>query len=66
MRSEQRHGLEEDEVEAYNRNAELLGHMWDFITTQAEMQLKIQKERKKIDKVVVSLYITSWQSTAWA
>lgn len=52
MRNEQKHGLEEDEVEAYNRLSELLGHMWGFITIQAEMQLKMQKERKKSDKVV--------------
>ncbi|VDK48217.1 unnamed protein product [Anisakis simplex] len=52
MRNEQRHGLEEDEVEAYNKLLELLGHMWGFITVQAEMQLKIQKEKKKSDKVV--------------
>lgn len=43
MRNEQKHGLEEDEVQAYNKLLELLGHMWDFITIQAEMQLKIQK-----------------------
>lgn len=52
MRSEKRHALEEVEVEDYNKLAELLGHMWGFITTQAELQLKLQKERKKIDKVV--------------
>ncbi|KAI1731646.1 regulator of G protein signaling domain-containing protein [Ditylenchus destructor] len=52
MRSEQRHGLEEDEIESYNKLAEFLGHIWGFITTQAEMQLKMQKERKKVDKVV--------------
>uniref|UniRef100_A0A9J2P4E1 RGS domain-containing protein n=1 Tax=Ascaris lumbricoides TaxID=6252 RepID=A0A9J2P4E1_ASCLU len=52
MRNEQRHGLEEDEVEAYNKLLELLGHMWGFITVQAEMQLKMQKEKKKSDKVV--------------
>lgn len=52
MRNELKHGLEEDEVEAYNKLVELLGHMWGFITVQAEMQLKIQKERKKSEKVV--------------
>ncbi|WKX91582.1 hypothetical protein Q1695_009982 [Nippostrongylus brasiliensis] len=51
LRNEQKHGLEEDEAEAYNRFAELLGHMWGFITQQAEMQLKQQKEKKKADKV---------------
>jgi len=39
-------------VKLFLRLAELLGHMWSFITTQAEMQLKIQKERRKVDKVV--------------
>lgn len=48
MRNEQKHGLEEDEVEAYNKRVaraniflilicrlvELLGHVWSFITTQ--------------------------------
>ncbi|KAI6178249.1 Regulator of G-protein signaling 7 [Aphelenchoides besseyi] len=52
MRNEQKHGLDEDEVAAYNKLVELLGHMWSFITTQSEMQLKIQKERKKSEKVV--------------
>lgn len=33
------------------RLAELLAHMWGFITQQAEMQLKQQKEKKKADKV---------------
>lgn len=52
MRNEQRHGLEEDEAEAYNKLVELLGHMWGFITIQAELQLKMQKEKKKSEKVV--------------
>uniref|UniRef100_A0A0K0FY43 G protein signaling regulator EAT-16 (projected from Caenorhabditis elegans ortholog eat-16) n=1 Tax=Strongyloides venezuelensis TaxID=75913 RepID=A0A0K0FY43_STRVS len=52
LRNEQKHGLEEDEVEAYNKLVELLGHMWNFIQIQAEMQLKLQKEKKKQDKVV--------------
>lgn len=47
LRNEQKHGLEEDEVEAYNKLVELLGHMWNFIQIQAEMQLKLQKEKKK-------------------
>jgi hypothetical protein len=52
MRNEQKHGLEEGEVASYNKLVELLGHMWPFITIQAEMQLKMQKERKKVDKIV--------------
>ncbi|KAL3102132.1 hypothetical protein niasHS_003541 [Heterodera schachtii] len=52
MRSEQKHGLEQEEIDAYNKLVELLGHMWGFITAQAELQLKTQKERRKADKVV--------------
>jgi regulator of G-protein signaling len=52
MRNEERHGLEAHEVEAYNKLMELLGHMWDFISVQAEMQLKMHKEKRKSEKVV--------------
>ncbi|PAV85653.1 hypothetical protein WR25_08259 [Diploscapter pachys] len=52
LRNEEKHGLEPEEVEHFNRLAELLAHMWQFITQQAEMQLKYQKEKKKQDKVV--------------
>jgi hypothetical protein len=52
LRNDQKHGLEEDEVEAYNKLLELLGHIWGFIGVQAEMQLKIHKERKKGERVV--------------
>lgn len=39
--------------ELYNKLMELLGHVWDFITVQAEMQLKLHKEKKKSDRVVL-------------
>lgn len=52
MRNEQKHGLEQEEIDFYNKLVELLGHMWAFITVQAELQLKAQKERKKAEKVV--------------
>lgn len=52
MRNEQKHGLDENEVASYNKLVELLGHLWGFITVQAEMQLKMMKERKKVDKIV--------------
>ena len=51
--NEQRHGLEEYEVDAYNRQYELWAHMWDYIQIQAEMQLKLHKERRKADKAVL-------------
>ncbi|CAB3408546.1 unnamed protein product [Caenorhabditis bovis] len=52
LRNEQKHGLEEDEVESFNRLADVLAHMWTFIVQQSEMQLKQQKEKKKVEKVV--------------
>uniref|UniRef100_A0A5S6QFE5 Regulator of G-protein signaling 7 n=1 Tax=Trichuris muris TaxID=70415 RepID=A0A5S6QFE5_TRIMR len=52
LRNEEKHGLVEHEAESYQRLRELLGHMWDFIQSQAEMQLKMFKEKKKADKVV--------------
>ena len=52
MRNEQKHGLDEEEADAYNRFFELLSHMWTFISAQAELQLKALKERKKVEKVV--------------
>lgn len=52
LRNEQKHGLEEDEVESFNRLADVLAHMWAFIVQQSELQLKQQKEKKKVDKVV--------------
>ncbi len=39
--------------DAYNKLRELLSHMWDFITVEAEMQLKLFKEKKKSEKVVL-------------
>ncbi|CAI5438280.1 unnamed protein product [Caenorhabditis angaria] len=52
LRNEQKHGLEEDEVESFNRLADVLAHMWTFIVQQSELQLKQQKEKKKVEKVV--------------
>ncbi|CAK5012216.1 unnamed protein product [Meloidogyne enterolobii] len=52
LRNELKHGLDEEEADAYNRSFELLSHMWTFISAQAELQLKALKERKKAEKVV--------------
>ncbi|VDP11487.1 unnamed protein product [Soboliphyme baturini] len=53
LRSEEKHGLVDYEAESYQKLKQLLGHMWDFIETQAEMQFKIFKEKKKVEKVVL-------------
>ncbi|KAK0425067.1 hypothetical protein QR680_009012 [Steinernema hermaphroditum] len=52
LRNDRKHGFDEDEVEEYNRLAELLGHMWPFVKAQADLQHKSHKEKKKIDKAV--------------
>lgn len=39
-------------MEAYNKLKKALQHKWDFITMQAEEQVKLAKERKKGDKIV--------------
>ncbi|XP_071548464.1 uncharacterized protein [Panulirus ornatus] len=51
-RNKQKHGLEDYELEAYNRLKKALSHKWDFITMQAEEQVKLAKDRKKGDKIV--------------
>ncbi|GLV35945.1 uncharacterized protein CBL_09837 [Carabus blaptoides fortunei] len=52
LRNKQRHGLEEYELEALNNLRKNLQNKWDFITLQAEEQVKLAKERKKGDKIV--------------
>ncbi|XP_042240174.1 uncharacterized protein LOC121878193 isoform X3 [Homarus americanus] len=51
-RNKQKHGLEDYELEAYNKLKKALSHKWDFITMQAEEQVKLAKDRKKGDKIV--------------
>lgn len=52
MRNKQKHGLEDYELEALNSLHKNLKGKWEFITMQAEEQIRLAKERKKGDKVV--------------
>ncbi|RVE47974.1 hypothetical protein evm_007382 [Chilo suppressalis] len=52
LRNKQRHGLEEYEQEALTNLKKNLAAKWDFITMQAEEQVRLAKERKKGDKIV--------------
>lgn len=52
LRNKQRHGLEEYELEALANLKKNLAAKWDFITMQAEEQVRLAKERKKGDKIV--------------
>ncbi|CAO1386043.1 unnamed protein product [Diamesa serratosioi] len=52
LRNKQRHGLEEYETEALASLHKNLKAKWDFITMQAEEQIKLAKDRKKGDKIV--------------
>lgn len=52
LRNKQRHGLEDYEVDALASLHKNLKAKWDFITMQAEEQVKLSKDRKKGDKIV--------------
>eukprot|EP00096_Caligus_rogercresseyi_P002566 TRINITY_DN1474_c0_g1_i3.p1 TRINITY_DN1474_c0_g1~~TRINITY_DN1474_c0_g1_i3.p1 ORF type:complete len:505 (+),score=78.01 TRINITY_DN1474_c0_g1_i3:338-1852(+) len=51
-RNRQKHSLEDYEVEAYNNLKKILSSRWEFVTMQADEQLKIAKDRKKGDKII--------------
>ncbi|XP_046398167.1 uncharacterized protein LOC124164972 [Ischnura elegans] len=52
LRNKQKHGLEDYEVEALGTLKQNLQHKWDFVTMQAEEQVRLAKERKKGEKLV--------------
>lgn len=52
LRNKQRHGLEEHETETLANLHKNLKGKWDFITMQAEEQVKVAKDRKKNEKNV--------------
>lgn len=52
LRNKQRHGLEEYESEALSSLHKNLKGKWEFITMQADEQVRLAKERKKGDKIV--------------
>ncbi|XP_029657068.2 regulator of G-protein signaling 7 [Octopus sinensis] len=52
MRNKQKHGLEDYEQAALNRLKTMYSDKWNMINTQAENQVQIAKEKKKIDKMI--------------
>lgn len=52
LRNKQRHGLEDYELETLASLRKNLANKWDFITMQAEEQVKLAKVLKKGDKIV--------------
>ncbi|XP_054727371.1 uncharacterized protein LOC129237029 isoform X1 [Anastrepha obliqua] len=52
LRNKQRHALEDYEAEALASLHKSLKGKWDFISMQAEEQVRLAKERKKGDKIV--------------
>lgn len=52
LRNKQRHGLEDYELDAMSSLHKNLKAKWDFITMQAEEQVRLSKDRKKGDKIV--------------
>lgn len=52
LRNKQKHGLDDYELEALGQLKKNLNQKWDFISMQADEQVRISKERKKVDKLV--------------
>ncbi|KAL1450837.1 hypothetical protein WDU94_003152 [Cyamophila willieti] len=52
LRNKQRHGLEDYELESLNNLKRNLANKWDLISMQAEEQVRLSKDRKKVDKIV--------------
>ncbi|XP_035704425.1 regulator of G-protein signaling 7 isoform X2 [Folsomia candida] len=53
LRNKQKHALDDYELDAYNDLRRCLGHKWDFVSMQADEQVRLSKDRKKQDKVVL-------------
>ncbi|XP_006813443.1 regulator of G-protein signaling 9-like [Saccoglossus kowalevskii] len=53
MRNKQRHGLDDYETNAFTKLQRMLCHKWEFVYMQAEEQIRIAKQRKKSDKIVL-------------
>ncbi|XP_073981636.1 regulator of G-protein signaling 7-like isoform X2 [Rhodnius prolixus] len=52
LRNKQRHALEDYEIDALNSLKRNLQNKWEIVMMQAEEQVKVGKERKKMDKLV--------------
>ncbi|KAK9513062.1 hypothetical protein O3M35_001338 [Rhynocoris fuscipes] len=52
LRNKQRHALEDYEMDALNSLKRNLQNKWELVMMQAEEQVKVGKERKKMDKLV--------------
>ncbi|KAK6169189.1 hypothetical protein SNE40_020287 [Patella caerulea] len=53
MRNKQKHGLEDFEQTALTKLQKMLCDKWGFICTQAEDQVRLAKERKRTDKLIL-------------
>lgn len=58
-RNKQKHGLEDYELEAYNKLKKALAHKWDFITMQAEEQVRQILKQSSVSMYVKSISIRS-------
>ncbi|VDN09031.1 unnamed protein product [Dibothriocephalus latus] len=57
LRKRQKYGLEEYEQSALHRLQNMLGHKWEFICIQAANQVRLYKERRKSDKIVLEAQV---------
>jgi len=61
MRNQEKHGLNDSEIQSLDDLKKKLIHQWDFIQVQADAQIKVLKDRKKADKT----FIDSQEKAFW-
>ncbi|GAB6020465.1 hypothetical protein CHUAL_003156 [Chamberlinius hualienensis] len=65
MRNKQKHGLDEYEQESLAKLKKALANKWEFVCMQADEQLKLAKERKKMDKIVIDSQERAYWKVHW-
>ncbi|XP_071962294.1 regulator of G-protein signaling 6-like isoform X1 [Antedon mediterranea] len=54
LSNKQKHSLEEYEVSALTKLKQMLSHKWEFVLLQAQEQIRIAKQRKKTDRLILN------------
>ncbi len=61
LRKRQKYGLEEYEQSALHRLQNMLAHKWEFICMQAADQVRLYKDKRKSDQIVLEAQVGSTQ-----
>ncbi len=59
LRKRQKYGLEEYEQSALHRLQNMLAHKWEFICMQAADQVRLYKDKRKSDQIVLEAQVGS-------